>query len=169
MLLAITLLLSSCDNKTSNDAKINNNDSLDLGGRSELEIRDSLKKVVDKRLMESYSEEAVTTDAPIVVTKSRFVSDEYSRYKDVSLTFKNVSGKNVTAIRFKWVGKNAFDEPAEMNSHFAGTGGGFTDTPLKAGKTTTSVWDINSSDGKTITKAWAYEVMFADGTKWELK
>jgi len=85
------------------------------------------------------------------------------------LTYKNVSGKKIEAIRFRWYGEDAFGDPADMGGLFNdGTGGGFDDDPLRPGQTRTSSWDILSSRGKKVKKAWAYEVAFSDGTKWEL-
>jgi len=166
-LVSVSILLFSC-NQTSMKT-YNATDSLDLGGRSEIEIRDSLKKVIDRNLMDRYADTIGVYKSPIKVVKSRFVSQEYSRFKDVELTYKNVSKKVVTAIRFKWTGINAFNEPADMGGVIEGAGGGFDDGVLKPGKTKTGEWSINSSDGKKIISAFAYEVMFDDGTKWELK
>ena len=108
--------------------------------------------------------------SPIKVISARFVEKEYSNYKDVSVRYKNVSNKKVSAIRFKWYGENAFNEPADVGGLYRnGWGGGFDDEGLSVGRTTSSVWNILSKDGKKILIAYPYEVAFADGTKWELK
>ncbi len=108
--------------------------------------------------------------SPIKVISARFVEKEYSNYKDVSLRYKNVSNKKVSAIRFKWYGENAFNEPADLGSLYRnGWGGGFDDEGLSVGRTTSSVWNVLSKDGRKILIAYPYEVAFADGTKWELK
>ena len=108
--------------------------------------------------------------SPINVISARFVEKEYSNYKDVSLRYKNVSNKKVSAIRFKWYGENAFNEPADVGGLYRnGWGGGFDDEGLSVGRTTSSVWNILSKDGRKILIAYPYEVAFADGTKWELK
>lgn len=108
--------------------------------------------------------------SPIKVLSAKFVSREYSSYKDVSLRFKNVSSKRVSAIKFKWFGQNAFNEPADAGSPILkGWGSGFTDTELGIGTTTYGTWEILSNDGKKILIAYPYEVAFTDGTKWELK
>lgn len=107
--------------------------------------------------------------APVKVISSRLIKKEYSNYKDIGLTYKNVSEKQIAGIRFKWYGKNTFNEPADMGGIIEGFGSGFTETKLRPGKTTNSQWDIFSKDGKTITLAYAYEVAFEDGTLWKLK
>jgi hypothetical protein len=107
--------------------------------------------------------------APIKVLSAKFVSKEYSNYKDIALRFKNVSNKAVTAIRFKWYGENAFNEPADMGGLQEGWGGGFTDDALRPGATDYGQWSILSRDGKKILIAYPYEVAFKDGTKWELQ
>ena len=48
----------------------------------------------------------------------------------------------------------------------SGSGGGFDDEGLKSGRTTTSQWEINSSNLHKITKARVYEVAFKGATKW---
>ncbi len=108
--------------------------------------------------------------SPIKVLSARFVEKEYSNYKDITLRYKNVSKKRVSAIRFKWYGENAFNEPADVGGVFNnGWGGGFDDEGLGVGNTTSSNWNILSKDGKKILIAYPYEVAFSDGTKWELK
>ena len=107
--------------------------------------------------------------SPIKVLSARFVAREYSNYKDVSLRFKNVSNKRVSAIKFKWYGQNAFNEPADAgNSILKGWGAGFTDSELGIGSITYGTFEILSKDGKKILIAYPYEVAFTDGTKWEL-
>ncbi len=108
-------------------------------------------------------------DAPVKVISARPVEKEYSNYKDIRLSYKNVSGKNITAIRFRWYGINAFNEPADMGtSLIEGLGSGFTDDLLRAGRTTSGQWGILSGNLKKVIKAWPYEVAFEDGTKWAL-
>jgi hypothetical protein len=103
--------------------------------------------------------------SPIKIISSRPVTKEYSSYKDIAITYKNVSNKKIEAIRFKWYGINSFSEPADMGAS-KGLGGGFIDRPLGPGKTTTSQWSILSKDLKRVIKAWPYEVVFEDGTTW---
>jgi hypothetical protein len=106
--------------------------------------------------------------SPIKVVSAKFVTKEYSNYKDISLRFKNVSSKVVTAIRFKWYGENAFNEPADMGGLREGWGGGFTDDAIRPGASDYGEWSILSKDGKKILIAYPYEVVYKDGTKWEL-
>ena len=128
---------------------------------------DSMTNDIKKDLNESMSDTTGIHKAPVQVIKARFIEQEYSNYKDMQLTYKNVSGKDIEAIRFKWTGVNAFGEPADLGATFGDIGAGFTDNRLRAGRTTSSIWTILSRDGKKVTKAWAYEVVFVDGTKWE--
>ena len=105
---------------------------------------------------------------PVTIIKSRFTNQEYSNYKDVELTYKNVSDKDIKAIKFEWYGEDSFGEPADMGIT-DGTGGGFTDDILKIGRKRTSTWNVLSSNGNKILTARAYEVVFTDGTKWKAK
>lgn len=133
---------------------------------------DSIRVETDRKINEAvYEDTAGMTLAPIIVTKAWFQKREYSTYKSVKLTYKNVGEKTVTAIRFSWKAVNSFGEPADAGSYTKrGYGGGFTDDiKLKQGQSLTEEWDILSSNGKTIIMAWPTEVVFSDGSKWTIK
>ena len=106
--------------------------------------------------------------APVKILKAKFVEQEYSSYKNVWLSYKNVSSKKIEAIRFRWYATNAFDEPAEVGGMIDGLGGGFADEVLKPNSTSSGEFDVLSKDGKNIILAWPYEVAFSDGTKWKI-
>lgn len=131
-------------------------------------IKDSILKDIRKGTLTKVAEN-VSKEDPVQVIKASLFKEEYSSSKSIRLTYKNISGKKIEAIRFYWTGVNAFGEAAEMGSAIEGIGGGYTDDALGVGKSRTSEWSIYSSDGKKVTKAWAKEVVFADGTKWQLK
>ena len=46
--------------------------------------------------------------------------------------------------------------------------GGFDDAGLRPGKSKTGEWSILSRNAKKIVLVWPYEVVFEDGTKWEI-
>lgn len=128
-------------------------------------IKDSM---MNKIMSEINWDTVGLSSSPIVVTKAVLYKEEYSNYRDISLTFKNVSNKKIDAIRFSWYGENSFGEPADMGGYGdRGFGGGFIDRPLGPGKTTSASWSIMSRDGKKVIKAWPIEVAFSDGTKWK--
>jgi hypothetical protein len=127
-------------------------------------------ELMEKSTKEFYTDTTGLANSPIKVYKSKFVEKEYSNYKDIVLYFKNISKKDISAVRFEWYGENAFNEPAEMGSHtLKGIGGGFSDDELRAGKSTSGTWEINSIDGKKIISARAFEVVYKDGTTWKLR
>lgn len=132
------------------------------------QIKDSILTDIRKGTLQKFSENVGEQD-PVQVVKATLFKEEYSNSKSIRLTYKNISGKKIEAIRFYWTGVNAFGEAADMGSAIEGVGGGYADDPLGAGKSRTSEWSIYSRDGKKVTKAWAKEVVFADGTKWVLK
>jgi hypothetical protein len=132
-------------------------------------------KMVDSMVKDVYKEaaqkgsEKVTKDDPVQVIKAVIVQEEYSNFKSIRLTYKNISDKKIDGIRFQWYGVNTFGEPADMGtSAIEGSGGGFDDDPLGPGKSRSSTWNILSRDAKKVTRAWAYQIAFADGTKWEI-
>jgi len=159
----ILFTLASCNsgNKpTSETNKTNSSDTV----MTVMDITDNAG--LDKSLFDT----AGLYLAPIKVLKSTLVKKEYSNYKNISLTYKNVTSKNILGIRFRWYGLTVFDKPADMGSGLlAGYGSGMDDEKLKAGKTVTNQWGITSGDAKKIVLAWPFEVVFEDGTKWALK
>lgn len=129
-------------------------------------IDEEADSIVRAKIKEFRFDTAGLSVAPVLILKARMVEKEYSTYKDIALTYKNVSGKKIEAIRFAWYGENAFGEPADMGIGHDGFGGGFTDDPLKPGKTESGTWSILSRDGKKVILAWPTEVVFEDNTKW---
>lgn len=163
----------SCNNGMTN--KVNVTDS--LNGEPEYVIRQRLKDSLDKDLSKRiyFDDTLGIENAPVKVLSANPVEQDYSNYKNIRLKFKNVSGKNISGIKFRWYGLNVFGDPADMgmgsaSSEFGkGIGAGFTDDLLKAGSSKSSTFGISSSDLKKVIKAWPFEVAFEDGTKWVLK
>ena len=138
------------------------------------EVRKSqmIDSIIQSTQKNIYLDSTGMDNSPVLVTSAKLVSQEYSNYKNIRLTYKNISKKTIQAIRFEWYGENSFGEPADMGTKsiiIPGAGGGFTEVDLKPNSTTTSEWDILSKDGKKILMARAYEVAFTDGTKWKLQ
>jgi hypothetical protein len=134
-----------------------------------LKVAERVDSVVQNTIRNAYFDTVGISTAPIKVISAKLVRREYSNLKDIRLVWKNVSNKNIGAIKFKWYGLNAFNEPADMGSNYLqeGFGGGFTDRLLKPGKSDSGEWSILSKDGKKVVLAWPYEVAFEDGTKWK--
>lgn len=107
--------------------------------------------------------------SPIKVISFKIVRSESGSYRNVQLTYKNVSDRKVSAIKFRWKGIDAFGEPADLGNNFAeGYGSGFMDNGLKPGKTTTSEWEILSRNARNLTGAWCIEAIYDNDSKWEL-
>jgi hypothetical protein len=129
-----------------------------------------VQKMVNATIAKAMFDTVGLSKAPVKVLKSKVVKQEYSSYRNIYLQYKNVSGKTIAGIKFKWYGTNAFNEPADLGSTFAeGFGVGFTDESLKPGRSESATWDVLSRDAKKIKLAWPIEVSFADGTNWKLK
>ncbi len=154
---------------------------VDQNGKEVIEVvnRDSIRKRVaelgqgqKERLKEvvnatMFKDTIGSNSFPVKILKAVFSHEEYSNYKNVSLSYKNRSGKKINAIRFKWYGENSFGEPADMTGLIEGWGGGFDDSGLGVGKTGYGTWNVYSKDGKKIIVAYPTEVAFGDGTKWQ--
>jgi len=128
-----------------------------------------VKKMVQETMKNALFDTVGLSKSPIKVISAKIVQQDYSTFRSVKLRYKNISGKAISGIRFKWYGTNAFNEPADLGNSFAeGFGAGFTDEEMRAGKVESSQWDVLSRDAKKIQLAWPYEVSFADGTSWKL-
>lgn len=136
-------------------------------GKSEEEVvQDMVKETIKKALFDTIG----LYKSPIKVLSAKMIEKEYSNYRDISVTFKNVSGKTIEGIRFMWYGETAFKEPADMGMGvYAGFGSGATDRKIRSKKSMTLEWDVSSRNAKKIILAWPYEVVFSDGTTWKLK
>lgn len=157
----VALVVFACCNEQPVAGTLTLSDSLSIIKKSD----STTQSVIKNALFDT----AGISEAPVKVLTAKLVTREYSNSKDIRLTWLNVSGKQVAAIRFKWYGLNAFGEPADMGASgiIKGIGSGFVDRPLKPGKTDSGNWGIMSNDGKKIVLAWPYEVAFEDGTKWK--
>lgn len=160
--IALALIILSCNSKT--ESHLSSAESREIDRKA-----DSMAKATISEVTRSVYFDTVGVDVgPVRVLSSRVVRKEYSTYKDVALSYKNVSDKKISAIRFRWYGVNAFNEPADMGTSMEpGFGSGFDDTGLRPGKISSGQWNVLSRDAKKVVKAWAYEVAFEDGTSWK--
>lgn len=146
--------------------------------QKEKELKDSIKKVVETKtekfttdLKKSMEFDTVgVSTAPIKIIKYKLVDREYSNYKDMVITCKNISSKPIEGIRFRWYGETVFGDPAHMGSMiFDGFGTGESDEKLGIGKNQTLHWSMISRDAKKNIQTWPTEVVFSDGSKWQSK
>ena len=154
-----------------NEPNLKNDNKIDSTlGLDEERFKDSLREETRSQSALSFikSDTIGIINSPIKIIKSKIVENEYSTYRNVFLRYQNISKKTVTAIRFRWYGLNAFGEPAELGNLFVtGVGSGFTEDIIKPNGIKSSEWDVLSRDVKKIVIAYAYEVVFSDGTKWK--
>lgn len=177
----LILFITSCQSKDNSEPKHKISSLLDsTDTKSIISTKENTdvtsydrKKTIDSMVQATLKSALFDTiglsDAPITILKKWFTQEDYSNYKNIALTYKNVSNKRITAIRFRWYGETAFGDPADMGTTLQeGFGGGFTDQTLGPDKARTSEWSILSRNGKKIILAWPTEIMFEDGTKWEI-
>lgn len=130
---------------------------------------DQAKHMTDSVMQQALFDTVGLYKSPVKVIYAKLVKKEYSNYKDIELQYKNVSDKSIDGIKFTWYGLNVFGDPADMGTGIVkGFGSGFADEHLSANHKTTSQWSILSSDGKKVVLAWPTEVVFSDGTKWNI-
>lgn len=171
LLIPILLVVASCQqapqkSEAQRKAELDSFSRAKYGESSDTHVKRMTDEVIAKAMFDTVG----LYKAPVKVLSSKVVREEYSTYRSVRLKFKNISGKTVSAIKFKWYGTNAFNEPADLgNSMVEGFGGGFTDDALRAGKSTSATWSVLSRDAKKIKLAWPTEVSFADGSSWKLE
>lgn len=163
-LILIASLLLACQQKPKGFALKTREDSLLYD-----HLHDSLMNAVNVQITQKVAfDTAGLSMAPVKVLSAKPYQEEYSSYKGVRLSWKNVSDKNIEAVRFRWYGTNAFGDAADMGSIRDGIGGGYDDDLLRKGSTTSGSWNILSRDLKKIIIAYPTEVAFSDGSKWKL-
>lgn len=155
IVVTISLLISCKSKKSETEIAV---DKIQLQNRVDSAIKRGLRDIMIDTIG--------VGNAPIKILSAIVVKQEYSSYRNVRLTFKNVSEKRIEAARFKWYAETAFGEPADIGILAKGFGAGEMDQPLASGKSRTLTWMSNSSDAKNIKMAWPCEIIFADGSKW---
>jgi hypothetical protein len=151
-LLSFLLIISSCtDSKPKQSRSIKEIDSL-------LEIQKA-NYVPPK---EEFKDTIGLSASPIKVISAKLVKEEYLNERSISITYKNVSNKNIDGIRFHWITSGAWGiEDVGRYSSLK------TNELLRSGKTHTRAWKIGSENKKSCF-AWPHEVVFSDGTTWKL-
>jgi hypothetical protein len=150
-LLPLLLIIASCDSKPKKSRSVTEIDSLL-----------AIQKANYTPPKEEFKDTIGLHASPIRVISTKLVKDEYSNDRSISITYKNVSDKNIDGIRFHWMTSGTWGiEDVGRYSSLK------TDELLKAGKTHTRIWKIGSENKKDCT-AWPHEVVFSDGTAWKI-
>lgn len=105
--------------------------------------------------------------SPVKVITSKFVRSKTSGLRNIQLSYRNVSDKTISNIKFRWFGVDVFDQPANMGGHSKGMGVGDVEQTINSGELIVNEWEISTNDAKRILTAYAYEVSFSDGTSWK--
>ena len=169
-ILFLTVIVYSCNNpKTPISPAITQaeRDSFTMakyGKKSDAVVKDMVNESLKKGIIDTVG----LSKSPIKVLSNRLVTQEYSDYRNISISFKNVSNKPIDGVKFMWYGETAFKEPADMGGVIDGFGSGFADKTIKPNKSMTMSWDISSRNAKKVILAWPFEVVFTDGTTWKL-
>lgn len=131
-------------------------------------IEVNTSKPSDDTIKCKYSDTCILTNAPVKIISSNLVKNEYSGFRDIHLSFKNVSKKDIQAIKFQWYTENALGEPSNLKSsfYFRGESCGLYTELLKSDRSSNVIYEEFSSDAKRIIGAQPYLVIFSDGTKW---
>ena len=160
--LFIILILVSCTNKRNNitEAKIQEYNP----------TTNTVEKTLTDSVKNNFLDTEKTKNSPVKIISASLLKNQYSDHKDIKLTFKNTTPKNIKAIKFEWYCENVFDKPASGQFFFVkGITRGHTDVLLKSKKIESKIWEDFSTDAYTILAVRAYYIAFVDGTKWELK
>jgi len=118
-----------------------------------------ITKVLDTSKNKSYDDTSLLAVKMIEPSKLNFTDTAGLYLSPVKIQ----SNKDISAIRFRWCIINAFGELADR-----GYGNGANDIKLRVGKSNSSEWSLLSRDAKKIVSAWPTEIVFEDGTKWEI-
>jgi hypothetical protein len=129
------------------------------------EISDSLEK---KSISEAFMDTTGLYLSPIKILSAKIVRKEYSSYRSIEISYKNVGKKKIEAVNFSWYGLDAYGEPADMGGFQKGFGYGEDDNGIAPGKIKTGQFNILSSDAKKVALVWPDKIAFEDGTKWQI-
>ncbi|WP_143883294.1 hypothetical protein [Chryseobacterium binzhouense] len=139
---------------------------------SEQQIKDSIMNVLMDEMGDNFIERNFNNNeiknAPVKILFCKFVQDSTSTQRNIELFYKNVSKKNIVAVRFKWYGENIYGDPADMGI-YKGYGGGSSEQLVKPNEEAVVSWNNYSNDGKNIIGCRPEEIVFEDGSKWKLK
>jgi len=159
---SIILILISCHKTT----KKENIEKVKTHSHIEQKIGEKIKDSIRQHFLDTIN----IQNSPVKIISSKLLKNAYSDHKDIQIIFKNISKKDVKAIKFEWYCENAFDKPASGKSFFIkGKSTGESTTFLKKQQTRSKIWEDFSTDANTILSARAYEVTFSNGTKWKLE
>lgn len=163
LLFSIPVIIISCNktNKKEFSDHTQTNPKTEQNYSNKLSFNDSIKQV----LLDTTN----THNSPIRIISSKIFNDPYSDHKNIKITYKNVTKKDIKGIKFEWYCLNSFEKPASGKSFFVkGKSTGIVTDYLKKGKTKSKIWEDFSTDALTIPSVRAYEVIFNDGTTWKL-
>lgn len=107
--------------------------------------------------------------SPVKITASKLFYNQYTNHKDIKIAYKNISKKDIQAMKIEWYCENSFNEPAHGKFFYIqGKSSENITRLLKAGAARSQLWEDFSTDANTIIKVRAYYVLFTDGTTWTL-
>lgn len=163
LLFSILLSITSCTETTKNNPTNHTQikPKIEQNFQPEISYNDSIKQAI--------LDTTNTHNSPVKILSSKIFNDVYSNHKSIQLTYKNISKKDIKGIKVEWYCLNAFEKPASGKHFFEkGKSNGLITDYLKKTKTASKVWEDFSTDATTVLSARAYEVVFTDGTKWNL-
>ncbi|MGQ0740201.1 MAG: hypothetical protein ACT4OJ_14210 [Bacteroidota bacterium] len=112
--------------------------------------------------------------SPIAITETTIWKEkEYLglEYDNISVRFRNISGKTIEAVKLRWFCEDAFGEPVFLFSRPTirmSIGQGRSNEQLKPGGIGQVRWRGNATDLYKVVRAWPYEVAFSDGIVWKI-
>jgi len=163
LLIHLIVIILSCDNKTSKD--ISPEPSL-----LKNEYQESNAKNKTDSIKKSFTGNKNDLNSPVKIIASKLLPNKYSDHKDIKITYKNTTKKNIKAIKLEWYCENSFNEPAHGKFFYIqGLSREKVSKLLKAGTTQSQTWEDFSTDANKVIKVRVYYIIYSDGTTWELK
>lgn len=165
LLFTLTIIASACQKKTSKNIAFTKlpipQTTFEDSITKTKKLRDSIKQTFLNNKKELHS--------PVKIVSARLLPNQYSDHKDIRITYKNTTKKNIQAIKLEWYCENSFYEPAHGKFFYIqGKSTGIITKLVKSGTSHSQLWEDFSTDANKIIKARAYYVMFTDGTIWQL-
>lgn len=139
LFLFITIFTISCKKNISTDIKYTPENEEAKYPNPPIKNKDSIKEIFLNNKNE--------LNSPVKILSSKLLDNQYSDHKDIQITYKNVTKKDIKAIKIEWYCENSFNKPANGKFFYIQVKSTAEITfLLKPGKTNSYIWEDFSTD-----------------------
>ncbi len=153
------LLIFGCNSKQQKQV----NNQIDSSIIKELNDTDFFKKSNKKLLRDT----TASVKGPVQLISTNLKPKANPQFKELTLTYKNKSSKNIILVRFVYIGLQEVELNDGRTKIFDCSGGFDIESPVRVGQTVTNT-RASSLKIKELKKVYVSLVDFEDGTQWSV-